>query len=282
MQLVRFIANLFGPQPAAALAPVELDTRVQRQQLRAIDFLTESNAIEDIRGIDYGLPENQRCDYGHWGAYIQSQSMALRGENLSIERLCDWHRMITLESLDKGGVDIPKEGIGRLRSNKVAYDVKVGAHMGCAFSQVPQAVADLLSELNKELSELRRPLPAAETARLIGSYFQRFEAIHPFVDGNGRTGRLLANYIATRCGAPIIIIREAEARAKFYPAHRSKLLMACFMADKLREAVFGRGGEVYVRKDESYLSKSGKEMIVEWQELQEQVKRWQATNTLSA
>lgn len=38
----------------------------------------------------------------------------------------------------------------------------------------------------------------------------RFEQIHPFIDGNGRMGRLLLNWQRVKVGLPILVIKEKE------------------------------------------------------------------------
>lgn len=42
-----------------------------------------------------------------------------------------------------------------------------------------------------------------------------FEAIHPFIDGNGRMGRILMNWQRYELGLPILIIKEKE-KDKYY------------------------------------------------------------------
>ncbi len=45
---------------------------------------------------------------------------------------------------------------------------------------------------------------------LAGLFHQKFERIHPFSDGNGRTGRMLMNYMLLKSGYPPIIIKKSR------------------------------------------------------------------------
>ena len=57
--------------------------------------------------------------------------------------------------------------------------------------------------------------PMVVAARFHGFY----EYLHPFRDGNGRTGRLVSNYILLRMGHPLLII-PSEARQEYTAALR--------------------------------------------------------------
>ena len=45
----------------------------------------------------------------------------------------------------------------------------------------------------------------------------RFESLHPFFDGNGRTGRLLMNWQLLRARLPLTVI-QVEERARYLDA----------------------------------------------------------------
>ena len=63
--------------------------------------------------------------------------------------------------------------------------------------------------------ELIARVPMILAARFHGFY----EYLHPFRDGNGRTGRLISNYILLRLNHPLLII-PSEARQEYISALR--------------------------------------------------------------
>jgi len=98
------------------------------------------------------------------------------------------------------------------------------------WSEVDHRTRDWLGSVNT----IRRDADEALPERL-ACVHNRFEQIHPFLDGNGRTGRLLLNLILGRLGYPPAII---------YKRDRDKYLQAMRRADG---DDFGPLGELIAR-----------------------------------
>jgi len=84
----------------------------------------------------------------------------------------------------------------------VAGDTVFGDHE-TLIARVPQ----LMSSTQKALDDGHHPVVVA--AKWHGYY----EYLHPFRDGNGRTGRLLSNFILLRAGHPLLIVRLEDRGA---------------------------------------------------------------------
>lgn len=77
---------------------------------------------------------------------------------------------------------------------------------------VPARVQDWVAEVNASSAQIRgdggEPLP-----EILAQLHDSFERVHPFIDGNGRTGRLLLNLLLVRLGYPPIIVLKQQRPA---------------------------------------------------------------------
>jgi len=89
---------------------------------------------------------------------------------------------------------------GRFR-NKGEY-VRVGTHIAPAPEHVESMVDSALNDYTSKLS--------AYFLDRIAEFHLQFENIHPFIDGNGRIGRVIVCFQLQRLGFPMIIIRDKE------------------------------------------------------------------------
>ncbi len=83
-------------------------------------------------------------------------------------------------------------------------------------NEIGAAPEDVVEEVTELFSELQGVEEG--NALTAAAYFHaKLENIHPFADGNGRTGRLMMNYFLVLHGHPPIIIHE-EDRKVYYTA----------------------------------------------------------------
>ena len=110
--------------------------------------------------------------------------------------------------LTKNTYDERRWQLGERPGEYKKHDYVTGRlEIGAAPEEVQEEVSELLQELENVPEE--KALTAA-------AYFHaKLENIHPFADGNGRTGRITMNYLLLLLRHPPVIIHEEDRRAYY-------------------------------------------------------------------
>jgi len=95
-----------------------------------------------------------------------------------------------------------KRGIYRNLEVRIAGAKHIPPH----FADVPNLMNDLIEKLSKSTDNIVKKCAVLHID---------FERIHPFIDGNGRTGRLISNLELMKAGYPPIDIKFAD-RLEYY------------------------------------------------------------------
>jgi Fic family protein len=108
-------------------------------------------------------------------------------------------------------------GMYKTRPNSVI--TRYGDHFEYASpEETPSLMADLVDWYNE--AERSGGFTPVELAAI---FHYRYIRIHPFEDGNGRIARLMVNYILTRHGYPMIVVRSRKKEAYLEALHRTDL-----------------------------------------------------------
>ena len=106
----------------------------------------------------------------------------------------------------------PKERPGSFREHDI--EPFPGGMQPPEWTQVPILISDWIGD-----AQALRKVEGGEFAESLAGLHARFERVHPFLDGNGRTGRLVINLLLVRLGYPPAIIYKGE-RARYLAALR--------------------------------------------------------------
>jgi len=104
--------------------------------------------------------------------------------------------------------DIDNQNAGKYRSENVI--ISGANHIPANHSILIELMQKLMIEYNKEWNDFH---PVIKACLLHGEFVK----IHPFIDGNGRTARLLLNFELIKYGYTPIIITKIR-RAEYYDA----------------------------------------------------------------
>ncbi len=181
-----------------------------------IEYTYESNKIEGNtltlqetalvveKGLTIGgktLNEHLEA-INHTHAIEFIKSIAQRKEPINERLICEIHALI-LKGIDD-------RNAGKYRS--VPVMISGAKHTPPQPYKVPLLMEELIQFYNENKDNLHPIVLSAEM-------HERLVTIHPFIDCNGRTSRLLMNLILLQNGYPIAILKgDAESRLKYYNA----------------------------------------------------------------
>jgi len=177
-----------------------------------IEFTYNSNAIEGntltlketamvLEGvtIDQKPLKDHLEAVGHRDAFLYVEEIAKQELPLNEFVIKNIHSLVLMDQPEDKGVfrRIPVRIMG-------AYTEPVQPYL------IEPKITELLA-VNEERRETMSPIER------IARFHLEFEGIHPFIDGNGRTGRLIMNLDLIRCGYPPINVKFTD-RKKYYDA----------------------------------------------------------------
>lgn len=205
--------------------------RLQEEFL--VEFTYNSNAIEGntltlretalvLEGItiDRKPLKDHLEAVGHRDAFLYVWQFVTDKFFISEKIIKDIHTLVLMDRPEDKGIyrSIPVKIMGAYREPPQAY-------------LVPIRMEALIRQFAKER---RHPI---ENAAL---YHLEFEGIHPFVDGNGRTGRLILNLMLMQCGYPPVNVKFTDRRQYYdcfdsYYRDETAMPMVTMIAEYLEE-----------------------------------------------
>ena len=195
-----------------AMRPLTPGEVKRLQEEFMVEFTYNSNAIEgntltlketamvlDGMTIDQKPLKDHLEAVGHRDAFLYIQDIAKQELPLSAFVIKNIHSLVLMNQPEDKGIyrKIPVRIMG-------AYTEPVQ----------PYLIEPKMTELLAANEERKITMSVIER---IARLHLEFEGIHPFIDGNGRTGRLIMNLDLIRNGYPAINVKFAD-RKKYYDA----------------------------------------------------------------
>ncbi len=177
-----------------------------------VSYTYNSNAIEGSKLSEYETylvvkqdmtiadkPLRHHLDaIGHRDAFIYAQELVADKVSLTERIIKDIHGHVLMSD---------SQGKGRYRDVDV-YISGADVIFPKAY-QVPGKMRDLMELYEKSMKDWH-------IIKRVTVFHLMFESIHPFVDGNGRTGRLLINFDLMNHGYPPIDIKFIDKNRYYY------------------------------------------------------------------
>jgi hypothetical protein len=166
-------------------------------------LLGEGRAVGQKELKDY-LEVKGYADAAHWVYRQATRPSWTSGKLLTVTEVRQVHQraMRPVWEVAPHPEARPGEGPGNWRK----HDIRAfaGGMRPPDHTDVPALITDWVAEVGRVADD---PAPVADA---LAKRHASFERIHPFLDGNGRAGRLLMNLVLVRLGYPPAVIRKRE------------------------------------------------------------------------
>lgn len=181
-----------------------------------IEYTYESNKIEGntltlqetALVVEKGLTVGGKTMVEHLEVINHTQAIDFIKELAQSQNTITERDILQIHSLILQGIDKPNAGVYR----KVPVIISGAKHRPPQPYLVPKQMEDLMLWYNENKDKLH-------PVELSAEMHERLVTIHPFVDGNGRTSRLLMNLILLQNGFPIAILKgDDKSRLDYYNA----------------------------------------------------------------
>ncbi|MDR0499821.1 MAG: Fic family protein [Coriobacteriales bacterium] len=178
---------------------IENDNTTYEDTFQVFEHDRVSNYTGDVRTLTE--IQNQKS------AYIWMVKAVVSKQTITEGMVFELHRIITQGTYDERRVE-RGERPGEYKHHHYVVGInEVGA--------APETVAEEIAEL---LDDIASTDVSTENVLTAAAYLHaKFENIHPFADGNGRTGRVLMNYFLMANNHPPLTVFD-EDRTAYYRA----------------------------------------------------------------
>ena len=192
-----------------SIRPLSVESIRRLSEDFMIEYTFNSNAIEGStltleetalvlkEGITVGgKPLRHHLEaIGHRDAYYYVEDLVKDKAPVSERSIKEIHSLVLMDRQSDKGI---------YRS----VPVRVSAFHPCQPYEVPIQMERLMIDYNGEMQNRH----VVERAAI---FHLRFETVHPFIDGNGRVGRLLLNFELMKEGYPPVNVKFSD-RQKYY------------------------------------------------------------------
>ena len=195
-----------------ALPPLSVAAEERLMEEFMVRYTYNSNAIEGST-----LTERET-------ALVLKDDMTIEGKPLKYHLDAIGHRdafaLVCREA--EAGTELTEELIKRIHSHVLLRDEEERGHCRTvnvyisgsdvvlpSAQFVPDKMAALMARYNGEMQDWH-PIRRAAVFHLA------FESVHPFIDGNGRTGRLILNFELMKAGYPPIDVKFTDKDRYYY------------------------------------------------------------------